>query len=322
MRNIEPKKRAFDIPEHCSAFPNLSLLWCQHFFPLYPLATVAFPLIPTRDTNIQGYGRISQKLRLLKNLEQCHSRLLKKITTKLKHLLNQSLSEGTSPDHRFLLEHCQGFLMPPSPSGSSQEGSLRKLREEVRIVEELTEDSYRKQQYLEKYFEWVGVDASPSPEFSFDSSTRSFSEELIQSAGMVASIESILPLLLVNKKYTFPPPSNEENQKRSIKVSTDVCLRHLCLAAIQNLERMSPTKCGLDGLDSEVTILPHIACRAIVDPNLELSLSSFLCLPPQPSEEIERALHHLRQSNNEVIQKTIAATKKYSLFEFDTLRKI
>jgi hypothetical protein len=369
MRNIWVSRLALRISEHsASSLPNLSCLWSRHLFPLSskPLpsrVTTSRSHNFTRDTCVQSYGRIIQKIKLLKSLERCRTHLLNKITTKLSLLHSKEGSQSPSkritiPPDQQLLDHCTGFIMPQSMRGSTQEGSLRKLREETATAEEMTQNSLKFQSLVVKYFDWIGeVDPSPrkaptSFALTSDTEERDFHEELTKSVDMIASLESVLPLLLLHGKYCFVPSSSsfssttsvEEPQRRSRAVSSELCLHELALIAASQLEDLSALGSNDEIAHSsgEMESTPHahppLSCPSLEqDKFLELSLASLLFpLPPQTPHPsvgslccvleagveggVGETLDRLRDNHRGVLQKTISATQKYNCpYEFGSL---
>jgi hypothetical protein len=380
MRNMWGKRLALRTSEQSIvSLPNLSCLWSHHLFPLSP-RRLPFRVNPspscgrllTRDTCVQSYGRIVQKVKLLKSLEQCRTNLVSKIMTKLSLLHSR---ENRSPSKRIpippdlqLLDHCQGFVLSQSSTrGSTQEGSLRKLREEAALAEEISQSSLKFQSQFVKYFDWIGAVDPPPPEAPLTTSSfpnseisvRDLHEELVKSADMIASLESVLPMLLLYGKYCFvPSPSSstsngEESQRRLRVASSESCLQELTITAASQLEDLavlvsydvsdlsSPSPVAKIQETERADKSSHPSPPPL-DPtpedgkSLELSLTSLLSsqLPSAfhlSSEEESphlsvqesgagESLNRLRDNHRGVIQKTVLATQKFNCpYEFGSL---
>jgi hypothetical protein len=328
----------------------MSYLWHQHLFPLSPRLSESDPqvtYVANRDTCVQCYGRISQKVKLLKNLEQCQSRLVKRILKKLS-LLNSSRQRGSqSPSKKLilpeqLLDHCQGFVLPQVSRGSSQEGALRMLRGEAAKVQEVSGAIVRAQQQFEKYLAWLGPIEAPEDVAMAREDEKELASELALSVDMLASLEVALPSLLQVGKYNFDPSTSgsEELQRRQRRVSTEVCLRQLSLLASSHLEEISSfdQQEPLPSAENQKRGGPP-QTQLAPDPFLELSLASLLSANRMASQEtfdsehtprlhsspdsegFDAALQSLRDNHREAIERTITTTKRYSPYEFAALRK-
>lgn len=370
-------------------YPNISILWYQSLFPIIPRTiSIISPITNldnynNRESSIQGYGRIIHKLKLLKDLEQCRLKLMRKIIEKFNEIkLNQEkegIKTNVNINDEDFLTVCLGLILPDVLTGSKQEGSLRMLRNEISKIEESICIVNETQVHMEKYLNWLGIPEQDNIliNLNLNNSTDEIelNNELLECIDMLASIESILPNILLNGH--LPILNNDEiyqvnigyqssiisNNNQNIHnnnedKSTNNCIQKLCDIAENHLFQINNNYNNSEHNENEessieeekkdkkeiklitpstlttastTTLLTELSSNQIIhlpfnihdETSIDLSMSSLFGISSllENNYEMETTLMSLRNSHSEVLQRTKNITKKYSPYEFVSLKE-